>query len=533
MWLDEEAIALNLRDRPLTALAGPLWLGQAAPFGWLAAGHALVLAAGNSERALRLLPVLSGIATVAAALWIGRRWMGWIGTAVLVLLCSIGQWLSYYRFEVKPYTGDAFWTLLLPTLAAWVLEGRDPHTRNRRLRIWWGAAAVGHWFAFGALFAVPALALLLAVVIWRRDGRRALVSFTVMAFIWLASFGLHYQLSLGATQHSQYLREYWVNEMPPVSLGLVGRARWVIERLGPLANNPGGTSLPLNLWLSALCGFAFCGKPALGVALAVVPLSAFMLGGLGVVPLVERLSLWIVPALYVGSALLTDRAIRVGIDLWHRPTRRRLALAVVAASVLTAEYQLCADIYRRGRAEIRIPSPGQNHSLDDRSAVRWLMPYRRPGDAVMTTPGGWPAVWWYGEIPPPDENGVGNRLSDGTTLYEMAYLPPGPDCQPKGLRDRLEGHHRVLMYLGFRDVPVGFDELLVRRLDEIGAITALATFAGKSLAMVVEVDAPASRSVIVPIRRTANGTIVSFQEAEVVRIQRLEGCVGIRPARRW
>ena len=34
-WLDEETIALNVRDRSFAELAGSLWLGQSAPFGWL------------------------------------------------------------------------------------------------------------------------------------------------------------------------------------------------------------------------------------------------------------------------------------------------------------------------------------------------------------------------------------------------------------------------------------------------------------------------------------------------------------------
>jgi hypothetical protein len=38
IWLDEEMIAINIRDRSFTELAGPLWLGQSAPYGWLASG---------------------------------------------------------------------------------------------------------------------------------------------------------------------------------------------------------------------------------------------------------------------------------------------------------------------------------------------------------------------------------------------------------------------------------------------------------------------------------------------------------------
>ena len=43
--------------------------------------------------------------------------VGPAGAAVLMLLCSIGQWFSHYPFEVKHYTSDIFWALLLPALA--------------------------------------------------------------------------------------------------------------------------------------------------------------------------------------------------------------------------------------------------------------------------------------------------------------------------------------------------------------------------------------------------------------------------------
>lgn len=522
MWLDEEMIALNLRDRSLAALAGPLWLGQAAPFGWLALQRAIVLTLGTGERALRLVPVLFGMATVTAALWIGRRWMGWIGAAALVLLCSISQQLSHFSFEVKHYSADGFWALLLPALAVWAIEAHASNERTRRTRIWWVAAAVGHWFANGALLVTPGCVVILLAIVWRRDGRRAAVTFALGAVIWLVSFAVHYQLSLGATHNSTYLREYWTSALPPASAGLAGTAQWLMNRLKPLASDPAGTSFWVSLWLSAVCGFALSFSPALGAMFATVPISAFALAGLGIVPLHERFSLWIVPALYVGVALLIDRLMRLGREASPLPQRPwpRLVVAVLVLSVLFVEYALCADIYRRGRRDLEIPSPGHKHYLDDRAAVRWLMRHRQPGDAVMTTRQGWPAVWWYGQIHVPDENGVGSRMPDGGALYEMVHLPAGSDCQHELLHLRKD-HHRVLVYLGFRDVPEGFDDLLVRSLDQLGAVTAVAEFAYLGRALVVEIGAPASRNVIEPSRRTAGEQT------------RLGGCVGVQPARRW
>src|SRR5690606_1927619 len=75
LWLDEEMIAINIRDRSFTRLAGPLWLGQGAPFGWLVVQRAALLMFGASELSLRFFPLVAGAATVMTALWIAMRWL--------------------------------------------------------------------------------------------------------------------------------------------------------------------------------------------------------------------------------------------------------------------------------------------------------------------------------------------------------------------------------------------------------------------------------------------------------------------------
>src|ERR1700736_1889337 len=69
LWLDEEMIAINIRDRAFRDLTGSLLLGQSAPLGWLALEHWFVLAFGTGERVLRLVPVLFGLGTLATAYW--------------------------------------------------------------------------------------------------------------------------------------------------------------------------------------------------------------------------------------------------------------------------------------------------------------------------------------------------------------------------------------------------------------------------------------------------------------------------------
>jgi hypothetical protein len=129
-WVDEEMIAINLRDRPFSNLAGGLWLAQSAPLAWLIAQRSVVVTLGTDEMMLRLVPLLFGIATLGAALWIGRRWLHPLSASLLVLMIALGQWLSHYRFEVKHYSADALWALLLPALAAWASRRTSRQERH-------------------------------------------------------------------------------------------------------------------------------------------------------------------------------------------------------------------------------------------------------------------------------------------------------------------------------------------------------------------------------------------------------------------
>jgi hypothetical protein len=269
----------------------------------------------------------------------------------------------------------------------------------------------------------------------------------------------------------------------------------------------------------AACGLAFGARPTLGLVFATVPLSAFVFAGLRLVPLYQRLSLWIVPALYVGLALIVDRVVRVGRDAYHR---RQWAYLTLAAIFALAEVQLCDDIFGRGKEDMRVARPPDNkHQLDDRAAVRWLMRHRQAGDALMTTHLGWPAVWWYGDIPIGNTEAAGGRLPDGSAMYEVTHESEEGRCRHDELREALRDRRRVLVYLGFRDVPAGFDDLLLHGLEELGAISSFYQFSQLSLALVIDLDPPGPEPATPRLRPIASATV------------KLGGCVGVRPALRW
>jgi hypothetical protein len=522
LWLDEEMIALNLRDRTLADLAGALWLGQSAPLGWLAVQRVVLLMFGTSELALRFVPVLFGTATLAWAVWVGRRWMGPVGAAVLVLLCSFGQWIAYYSLELKHYSADAFWGLLLPTLAAWAVEKEPENSAAgmRRVAAWWVAAAVGHWFANGALLVTPACALALFVMVARRSGLRSAVHVISPGLIWVASFGLHYMLTVRHTLRSEYLQEYWSFAMPSASTGLKGTLAWLAGRLEPFAWRPGGTHLWVAFWLTAACGFAVSSVPTVSIMVATIPLSAFLFAALRIVPLYERLSLWAVPALYLGTALFADSAMRFGRLAY---VRRSWVYVIVTAIVVLLTLPLCADVVQRGMEDLLVwRSNRTNHQLDDRGGVRALIQQRQPGDVVITTRLALPALWWYGNIPISNPDAASGHAA-GSPVLVVGYAPLGPNCRPDALREALQNRRRVLIYFGFRfnDVPSGFDDLLLDSLDEMGAQTKMHVFPGVGRLAVVELRPSHGADPVVAQPRTRPAD------------RRRDGCLTIRTATRW
>ena len=517
LWLDEQMIALNLRDRTFWDLSHPLSFDQSAPFGWLLLERIALLGLGANELALRLAPALFGIATLLCALMIGQRWMSPVGATAFALLCSCGQWLSFYAVELKHYSADAFGGLLLPALTVWVTE-TDAGNIRTRFAVWGTVVAVAHWFSIGALLVTPVCAALLMVVLMRSRPRPSVLYLCGIAGVCSVSFGLHYAVSLRYARESEYLRNFWQFAFPPASGGAVATLEWLRDQLDDFALKPGGTELAVLFWASAAAGFALTRRRLLGCIAAAVVFSGFLFAVLRLVPLYERLSLWFVPALYLGVALFADSAASL-----MRQSRGRWGWvsAGIAAVAAIVTFQVCSDVFRHGADDVRNFRPaGSNRATDDRTAILWLMNHRRPGDVVVTTRLGLPAVLWYGDLM---KTKAAGESHDGGPILIAEHSSLESECGTTQLRDRLKGRPRVLAYLGFQDFPAWFDDQLLQTLTDGGSVVALRHFGSKSRAAVVALDAPAG-SMSEPPR---------WNDAADEPLSQSYGCVTGREARRW
>ncbi len=517
LWLDEQMVLLNVRDRAVTELIGPLWMNQAAPLGWLVLQRGVVTMIGTGDRDVRAVPVLFGIATLWVAWWMARRWMTPIAAAIFIVLCGISQWMTFYATEAKPYSADAFCALTLLAVGIWACEAtKERPVSLPRILVWWVVASIAQWVSFAATLVTPACAVVLFTIAWRRAGWRTAVAVAVQGLIWLVSFGVHYILSIRHSSNDPFLRSYWASGFPPDDAGVTGAVRWLMNQAEPLASHPGSTELWIAFWLVAAYGISamLVKRPAIGLMLLSMPVSGFLLAIFRVVPLTDRLALWTTPALYAAIAIAAG-------DVFERADRPRslrgwVGLAVGIACAVSA-WAVCLDIFEKGRERVIVR--GTNHGLDDGRGVRLLMAQREPGDVLLTPHLGLPAVWWYGHISTAEPVRGRTFPGDGAPIFEISHRVFGAggcrrQSQLRALSDALAGAPRASVYLGFdSSMPPGFQQLVLDDLARLGTRVFYSRVAPEGVAAIYDLRHP--------------------PDAPSEPVSRLDGCVGVKPARRW
>ncbi|MEE3919909.1 glycosyltransferase family 39 protein [Micromonospora sp. BRA006-A] len=166
-WSDELYVAHNIRERGYLDLLRPLAFSQSAPPGWLWLERLAFAQFGDGERALRLVPLLFGLALLPLVAWLGRRLLPPLAALAALLLVAVAPFLIGYSNELKQYSAEAFGVTLVVGLA--LLLVRDGVTWAGSA-VFWSAAAV---MAFVSTLSIPvtgALGVLLAGYALSRPG---------------------------------------------------------------------------------------------------------------------------------------------------------------------------------------------------------------------------------------------------------------------------------------------------------------------------------------------------------------------------
>jgi len=208
--------------------------------------------------------------------------------------------------------------------------------------------------------------------------------------------------------------------------------------------------------------------------------------------------------------------------------RRNWTAAVVAVAFAVPASLVSIDIVERGRNSLIVR--GDNHGLDDRRGLRFLMTQRQPGDVLLTTHFGLPAVWWYGGIDISGPKGGSRFARDGGPIFELRHVGFGAErCRIRRplteLDEALAGSNRAAVYLGFEsNTPAGFQERVLDELSRRGTVIAFRRIGSEGVAAIFDLRLPPQPSI---------ESAPWPPGSRLKQVPRPPGCVGARLAERW
>ncbi|GAB4493055.1 MAG: hypothetical protein Fur0016_21010 [Anaerolineales bacterium] len=393
LWLDEAMLALNIIHKDIWGLFGKLDYEQGAPLGFLLLEKLAATLLGDGERALRLLPLLAGCASLVLFYLLARQILRPPGLLIALALFALSPTLIYYASEVKQYAFDVFITLLLLYLFA--RNRQSLLTHNSSFIIHHSVFLLAPWFSHPAIFVLAAIGLTLLI-----QNRRTPLPTLAMGAGWLFSFGILYLVNLRGLSQNEFLRAYWQEYF---------RANPLTALAGLFANPAGLTAYAPLLLAAMLFGAAMLlarQQKAAG-SLLLIFFFAWAASWLQLYPLAGRMALFLVPLIYIFLASAVD-------CLWHIPLRPRFLSPLLALSL--AGFLLYTPLLLSAE---RFISPKYPEHI--RPAIAYLNANHQPGDTLYVYYWALPAFRYYAR---PDMEYVAGGLRTDDPQALLAELAP-------------------------------------------------------------------------------------------------------------
>ena len=380
-WLDEVWLATNVVERSWPELlSGSLGFHQLAPPGFLALSKLVTLRIASADWALRLLPLVCGLAVPALGYPVARVvFRGTAARAAFLGALAFSPALVYYASEFKQYSGDVLVTVALVGLG---LRVRPDGHGLLALAL---GGILAPWFSYAAVFVLFGVGVTLVAETAR--GRRSLVPLARVGFAWLASFTLLFTTSLGTWTRDEFMVSFWSAGFAPLSGELPA---WLVEStlgLTHLAFLHAGASgadaaptwygMPVVLLsvavLAGLAGLGRCSR-RLQVSIALVLAMTLVLSAARLYPLRGRMILFLVPVVHLAAASVVEWLAR-------RDGTRRSAGALATVLVLVP-------------LGVSLASYPSAHAGTE-GALRFLAARWEPGDTLALDAWSDPALRFY------------------------------------------------------------------------------------------------------------------------------------------
>jgi hypothetical protein len=387
MWLDEIWIAQNLRDRGMGELLfEPLANRQIAPPGFLASVEITTMVLGMSEAALRLVPLAASVLALLILWRVARRFLDGVALASVLLVAATSPALIWYAGNVKQYSSDVAFSLLLVWLGLRYLE--EPEDLSRALAAG-GIGIIAVLSSHAAVLTAFVIGLVLVLDHLRARETVPIRPLSVMVGAWAAGSGVAAWAALSFSSPSvrEHMRGFWSDGLAPWDNGVIAVALWIPERLyNTLAHFLVFLDEPFGILAAPLAGLALLGLPVLWRmhrtrgAVLLAPVMGALLGGLsGLLPIDHRL------AVHAGASIVV--ASLIGWSAWAAMESRWLKVGAVVAGII-AVMPMPLIVLLQSQPPFRAP--------DTRAVLESLAPRLAAEDAVYAYCYAAPAAEYYG-----------------------------------------------------------------------------------------------------------------------------------------
>jgi hypothetical protein len=389
LWLDESMLALNIIRRSPAELLKPLDYAQAAPVGFLWLEKLAVNYFGTSELALRLVPLLCGIASVLLFAVVARKFLSATAVPLAVGLFAVSEPLIYYSSEVKQYSADVAFALILCLAATPLFE---TSSRIAGVLIISVVGGIALWFSNPTALTLAGLGLSAFWISARKRDSRVLLLLLIPAAVWSCSFLVYYILSLRdvLTQHRD-LFFFWRAAFAPFPPTSPSDALWYVSAFVNIVSYPMGSLFPGIAAIAAVLGLAKLHAEGRGRFLILLsPMAVTLMASWArLYPLENRFILFLVPAIILFFA--------AGLESIHTTVRKTLPLL----SILFVGFLLVYPLLR-GIRHFAKPKGVEEIKL----SLEYVEKHRSRGDILYCYYGAVPALEYYtrrGVIGPIDE----------------------------------------------------------------------------------------------------------------------------------
>jgi hypothetical protein len=381
LWLDEALVAPTVLHRSFAGLLAPPDHGQIVPAGFLTLVHAAVALLGPSEYALRLVPLLAGLAALALFARVARRMLPAPAVPIAAALFAFCGPLIGFSSELKPYSTDVLIALFLLDRALDAIERPAGLRRRGALATLAISGTVLVWFSLPAVFVLAGVGATLAAGALRSGERPRPRAVGATGLLWIASFAAFWLVFLRHIGRDPDVLAFWKDAFLPFPPRSFADFYWLPKTLGALFGDPAGFVFRgLGILAFVVGAWLLFREDGARLSLLVSPiLFALAASALRWYPFAGRTLLFLAPAILLLVAL--------GIEEIREETSPRAPAvwAILLALLLfhPVLWSVRALFHPREKEEMK-------------SALAYVRGHAAPGDRLYVYSAALPAFDYYG-----------------------------------------------------------------------------------------------------------------------------------------